>query len=83
MSIPRKQLDETCRLLAPRLDATLHAQHGVKTGFVLMVFDFGDGGHLAYVSNAQRDGMIGAVREWLARQEAGLMTDPPGPKVEA
>lgn len=27
--------------------------------------------------------MIGAVKEWLARQEAGITTDPPGPKVEA
>jgi hypothetical protein len=83
--IPRKVLDRTCRELAPKLDGELAIRHGERTGFVLMIFDFtGTGqGHLAYVSNAQRDGMIGAVREWLARQEAGVTTDPLGPKVEA
>ena len=37
-------------------------------GFALFVFNFGDGGHLAYMSNAQREDMIKAVKEWLARQ---------------
>lgn len=83
MSRTRKQLERSCRTLAPMLDQGLASEHGERVGFVLMVFDFGDGGNLAYISNADRAGMISAVKEWLSRQEAGLATDPPGPKVEA
>jgi hypothetical protein len=36
-------------------------------GFALLVFDFGEGGFLAYGSNAERQGMIHTVEEWLAR----------------
>lgn len=39
-------------------------------GFVLLTFDFGPGGNLAYVSNADRDDTIRTLREWLRRQGA-------------
>jgi hypothetical protein len=39
-------------------------------GFILLTFDFGPGGNLAYVSNANRDDAIRALREWLVRQGA-------------
>jgi hypothetical protein len=39
-------------------------------GFILLTFDFGQQGNLAYVSNAHRDDTIRALREWLARQGA-------------
>lgn len=53
---------------------------GPTIGVALFVFEFGDKGNLAYISNADRAGMIAAVKEWLARVEAGLDTDPPGPR---
>ena len=37
-----------------------------KLGFAVLVFDFGDGGHVAYMSNAQRDDMVKALRELAA-----------------
>lgn len=53
---------------------------GTTVGVALFVFEFGDKANLAYISNADRAGMIAAVKEWLARVEAGLDTDPPGPR---
>lgn len=45
-------------------------------GVTLFAFDFGGGGGLAYISNAQRDDMVIAVREWLATQGQGRRTKP-------
>lgn len=33
-------------------------------GFILFAFDFGEGGNLAYASNAQREDVIKALDEW-------------------
>jgi hypothetical protein len=41
-------------------------------GFALTLFDFGAGGMLAYVSNAQREDMIRALREQIERLESGV-----------
>lgn len=83
MSRSRKQLEKSCRVLAPMLDQGLASEHGERVGFVLMVFDFGDKGNLAYISNSQREDVISTLKEITARLEAGLVTDPPGPKKEA
>jgi hypothetical protein len=43
--------------------------HSIKSaipkwaGFCLLVFDFGDGGNLTYISNAQRADMVKTLRE--------------------
>jgi hypothetical protein len=86
VTVGRKDLDRVCLEIAPRLAATLHSQLGERMGFTLFIFNFGDPGKddfVAYVSNTQREDMIKAVEQWLARQKAGLTTDPPGPKLEA
>lgn len=54
-----------------------------KVGFTLFAFAFGDGGPLAYVSNTEREQMIATMKEWLARLEAGLSSDPLGPRAES
>ncbi len=51
-----------------------------QIGLTLFVFEMGDGGNLAYISNSDRAGMIAAVKEWLGRVESGLDTDPLGPR---
>jgi hypothetical protein len=38
-------------------------------GFTLLLFSFGEGGDLFYISNAQRDDMIRCMREFIAKQE--------------
>ena len=55
---------------------------GKHVGVTLFVFEFGDRGNAAYISNADRADMIAVVKEWLAREEAGLVTDPPGPRAQ-
>lgn len=41
-------------------------------GFALLLFDFGEGGNLVWISNANREDMVRALREQLARFEAGM-----------
>ena len=41
-------------------------------GFMLFIFSFGDGGATFYISNAQREDMIEAMKEWIERNEANL-----------
>jgi len=36
-------------------------------GFNLLVFSFGDGGNMFYTSNAQRETMIQAMQEFIAK----------------
>lgn len=36
-------------------------------GFSLLVFSFGEGGNMFYSSNAQREDMIRAMREFIAK----------------
>jgi len=39
-------------------------------GFALLVFQFGPGGFMTYASNGQREDMVKAMRELIARVEA-------------
>lgn len=39
-------------------------------GFSLQLFDFGDSGFCTYISNAQRDDMIKAMKELIGKLEA-------------
>lgn len=39
-----------------------------NTGMFLMAFDFGGGGGLGHISNAERADMIEAIKEWLRHQ---------------
>lgn len=83
--LTRKQLEAPLQHVARSLDQALPIMIGVQqqVGFALFVFNFGEGGNIAYVSNSSREDMVSAVKEWLVKQEAGLTTDPPGPKADA
>lgn len=39
-------------------------------GFALLVFNFGPGGSLTYMANAQREDMIKVMREFIALEES-------------
>ncbi len=56
---------ESARRIADELKRSL--PRGV--GFAVLVFDFGPGGNLAYVSNAERADMLKAMREFIAKHE--------------
>lgn len=77
----RKRLERELQGIMRALDETLHEIHGERIGVTLFVFELGkDGGsNVVYVSNANREDMIGTVKAWLARVEVGMTDDPPGP----
>lgn len=77
--ITRILLEEETRNLIGYLEHKF-GKHGV--GMTLFLSNFGEGGHIAYVSTVNREDMIKTIKEWLASVEAGLMTDPPGPRAE-
>lgn len=54
--------------IAKQIDRALR-DNGLKgkVGFALLVFDFGGGGFMNYISNADRDDMLRAMGEFIAR----------------
>ena len=64
--------------IAKSLDTVLNGEakgHDRQIGFALLWFEFGktEGGQVNYVSNASREDMLVAVREWLARAEGRII----------
>jgi hypothetical protein len=47
-------------------------------GFALLLFDFGGGGHLTYISNAEREDMIKSLYECIANLQVGQDQPPLG-----
>lgn len=82
MSIGRKVLDAACRELAAIIKPHVVRLLGQSFGFTLFVFEYGTNKTIGYISSADRAGMIETVKVWLAKQEAGLYTDPSGPRAE-
>lgn len=84
MAISRERLEAPLQDIARMLDRMLREAHGERCGFALLVFDFEDkGANMAYVSNAEREGVVSVMKEMGARLEAGITSDLPGPKTEA
>ncbi len=52
-----------------RIGRKMKQQLPPGVGFALLVFDFGEKGNLAYVSNADRADMLVAMREFIAKAE--------------
>jgi hypothetical protein len=63
----RLKLEADCSRVGRKLAEQL--KPGV--GFALLMFDFGEGGNLAYLSNAQRSDMIKTLREFIEKLEGG------------
>lgn len=64
-----ESLETICRDIGRLIQG---AMPGTGVGFALLMFDFGGGGHLTYVSNAQREDMIKALYECIANLQHGL-----------
>lgn len=54
--------------LAKVIDEAINGDEPKKYGFALLVFDFGTGGFMNYISNAHRDTMVKAMQEFIQRQ---------------
>lgn len=63
MPVELKDLEERARHVGRLIGQ--HMPPGV--GFALLVFDFGEGGHMTWLSNAERESMIEAMQEMVAR----------------
>ncbi len=80
----RKLYMDALQNIGGPLEEAIDGLCGMHTGFALFIFAFSpDGervpGALSYMSNAARPDMIETVREWLAFQDAGITSGPPGP----
>lgn len=53
--------------IARTLDEAINPGRPKQYGFCLMVFDFGSGGYMNYISNADRNTMLQAMREFIDR----------------
>jgi len=62
------KMEDSCRDIAGILDASITKASGGRWGFTLMIFTMGEGGFLTYISNAKREDMILAIKEWLVKQ---------------
>lgn len=61
----RDELNAKCRELGELVGAQLTS--GV--GFALLIFDFGTGGNLAWISNADRAEMLNTLKEFIVKVE--------------
>jgi len=62
-----KQMERTAREVGRLLGGHMPA----GCGFALFVFEYGPGGWLTYMSNAERADMVNALKEFLVRVELG------------
>ena len=66
-------IPEDLRKLMNEIGVILEAainKHKPGQGFMLMIFDMGEGGTLSYISNAERDGVLDTLEEFLERNRA-------------
>lgn len=61
--IPLEELEKQARDIGLTIKGALPP--GV--GFALLVFDFGEGGSLTWISNAERDDMLRALQEFMQK----------------
>lgn len=62
------------RILPEKMREAIRAVEAImppQTGVIVFAFDFGETTQkgMAYISNAQRDGAIASLKEWIAIQE--------------
>ena len=66
--ILKEKLEFSARAIAMAIDEQLEEWAGTKVGFALLIFDFGEDGNLAWVSNAEREDMIKALQEFIEKE---------------
>ena len=65
MTIPLEDLEQGGRELAETIQGALPPE----VGFLLCLFDFGDGGNLTWLTNAEREDMIVTLKELIGKLE--------------
>lgn len=65
-----EHLREVMNNVARLIDGAIHEatrRYDKRVGFVLFTFDFGAGGNLSYISNAEREDVLDTLEEFLRR----------------
>lgn len=62
----REQIEQAAHDVGTMIGEAIRERHP-NAGFALLVFTFGERGDLAYVSNADRDGVFETLLEWLEK----------------
>lgn len=78
----RQLVEGVTRKLLSRLKPDLDFLKENGVGVTIFAFTF-DAGAIAYISTAERAEMINAIKEWIAMQDAGLASEPRGPRGES
>ena len=61
----RRDIERACRSIGAKIAGSVPP----GLGFMLLLYDFGGAGSIAYFSNGQREDMIAAMKEFIARVE--------------
>lgn len=67
-----EQLERAARKLADVIKAVIPKW----AGFTLLIFEYGDGGSLTYISSAERSAMVETLRECADKIEGGTNKHP-------
>lgn len=66
-------MEDMCQMIGDAIGraldnhAQLHPDHP-RIGFTLLLFTLGEGGWMTYISNSERESMIEAMQEFIAKQ---------------
>ena len=71
---PRAEIEDFLRTQASQLKNELPKGYG----FALLIFDFGPDGFMSWMSNAEREDMVRAMKEFIALAEGRRMPMPKG-----
>lgn len=63
--IRHEEVEKALRGIAEKISHEIPDSYG----FTLLIFNFGPGGSMFYISNAERDSMVEAMKEFIHRQE--------------
>jgi hypothetical protein len=73
------KIKQTANGIAAAIDEALNPDGKKEWGFALLMFRLGDnreGDRMNYISNAKRDGMLAAMKEFIARNEGTYIENP-------
>lgn len=62
-------IDDAMKDNMNRIAKHIQASLPPNWGFALFLFEYGEGGNCTYISSADRDNVIDAMREWITFQE--------------
>lgn len=65
----RPEHRQTMNEIGKILDHAINPSGERKYGFAFLVFDFGTGGYMNYISNSNREDMLIAMKEFIARNQ--------------